>query len=249
LSTHARVAVFASGGGTNLQALIDRFNADPAAPARVELIVGSRAGIGALDRAERAGIDAVALDARALGPEAFGQALAEALESHRIDLIVLAGWLQLVPGEVVRRFHGRMINIHPALLPAFGGHGMYGMRVHRAVIESGARVSGATVHFVDEAYDEGAIIAQWPVPVLPGDTPESLAARVLAVEHRILPLAVEALARAPSVPVWIEGEPLAFDLVAAAAPADASIHRTMRLAHGVGEADGGEGAGRGPGSE
>jgi phosphoribosylglycinamide formyltransferase-1 len=249
LSTHARVAVLASGGGTNLQALIDRFNADPAAPARVELVVGSRAGIGALERAERAGIDAVALDARTLGPETFARTLADALEAHRIDLIVLAGWLQLVPGEVVRRFHGRMINVHPALLPAFGGHGMFGMRVHRAVIESGARVSGATVHFVDEAYDQGAIIAQWPVPVLPGDTPESLAARVLAVEHRILPLAVEALAREPAAPVWREGEPLAFDLVAAPAPADASIHRTMRLAHGVGDADGGEGAESTPRSE
>jgi phosphoribosylglycinamide formyltransferase-1 len=249
LSTHARVAVLASGGGTNLQALIDRFNADPAAPARVELVVGSRAGIGALERAERAGIDAVALDARALGPEAFGAALADALQTHRIGLIVLAGWLQLVPAEVVRGFHGRMINVHPALLPAFGGHGMYGMRVHRAVIESGARVSGATVHFVDEAYDEGAIIAQWPVPVLPGDTPESLAARVLAVEHRILPAAVEALARAPRVPVWTEGEPLAFDLVSAPAPADASIHRTMRLVHGVGDSVREEPAGSGPGSE
>ncbi|HEX6369938.1 MAG TPA: phosphoribosylglycinamide formyltransferase [Longimicrobium sp.] len=242
MSTHARIAVLASGGGSNLQALIDRLNADPAAPARVELVVGSRAGIGALERAQRAEIDAVALDARALGPEAFGRALADALDSHRIDLIVLAGWLQLVPAEVVRRFHGRMINVHPALLPAFGGHGMYGMRVHRAVIESGARVSGATVHFVDEAYDEGAIIAQWPVPVLPGDTPESLAARVLAVEHRILPLAVEALARAPSVPVRTEAEPLAFDLVAATAPADTSIRRTMRLAHGAADPDTGGGA-------
>jgi phosphoribosylglycinamide formyltransferase-1 len=236
LSTYARIAVLASGGGTNLQALIDRFNTDASAPARVALVVGSRAGIGALDRAERAGIDAVALDARALGPEAFGQALGDALAWHRIDLIVLAGWLQLVPAEVVRGFHGRMINVHPALLPAFGGHGMYGMRVHRAVIESGVRVSGATVHFVDEAYDEGAIIAQWPVPVLPGDTPESLAARVLGVEHRILPLAVEALARGPSVPLVIEGEPLAFDLVDAPAPADASIRRTMHLAHGAGGA-------------
>lgn len=243
MSTHARVAVLASGGGTNLQALIDRLHADPAAPARVELVVGSRAGIGALERAERAGIAAVALDARTLGPEAFGSALADALESHRIDLVVLAGWLQLVPAEVVRRYHGRMINIHPALLPGFGGRGMYGIRVHRAVIESGVRVSGATVHFVDEAYDQGAIIAQWPVPVLPGDTPESLAARVLGVEHRLLPLAVEALAREPAVPVWREGEALAFDLVPAHAPADTSIQRTMRLAHGVRE--NGEGGARG----
>jgi phosphoribosylglycinamide formyltransferase-1 len=240
LSTPVRVAVLASGGGTNLQALIDRFNADPSAPARVELVVGSRPGIGALQRAERAGIEAMALEARALGPEAFGEALSEALQTHRIGLIVLAGWLQLVPAEVVRGYHGRMINIHPALLPAFGGHGMYGMRVHRAVIESGARVSGATVHYVDERYDEGAIIAQWPVPVLPGDTPESLAARVLAVEHRILPVAVEALAREPATAGWGEDGPLAFDLVAAPAPADASIHRTMRLAHAAGEADGGQ---------
>ena len=237
MSTHARVAVLASGGGTNLQALIDRLNTGGSAAARVELVVGSRAGIGALERAERAGIDAVALDARALGPEAFARALADALEAHRIDLIVLAGWLQLVPSEVVRRFHGRMINIHPALLPAFGGHGMYGMRVHRAVITSGVRVSGATVHFVDEAYDEGAIIAQWPVPVLPGDTPEALAARVLAVEHRILPLAVQALARQPDLRVETMGAPLAFDLVDAAAPADASIHRTMHLPGTVAIAD------------
>ena len=249
MSTHARVAVLASGGGSNLQALIDRFNADPAAPARVELVVGSRAGIGAMERAERAGIHAVALDARALGAEAFGRALADSLQAHRIDLIVLAGWLQLVPAEVVRGFHGRMINVHPALLPAFGGHGMYGMRVHRAVIESGARVSGATVHFVDEKYDEGAIIAQWPVPVLPADTPESLAARVLAVEHRILPLAVEALARGPGGPAAAADGPLAFDLVDAAAPADASIRRTMRLAHGAPDLDGDESAGSGRGSE
>jgi phosphoribosylglycinamide formyltransferase-1 len=235
LSIPARVAVLASGGGTNLQALIDRFNADPAAPARVELVVGSRVGIGALERAERAGVDAVALNARELGAEAFGEALAETLAAHRIDLIVLAGWLQLVPAEVVRAYHGRMINIHPALLPAFGGHGMYGMRVHRAVIQAGVRVSGATVHFVDERYDEGAIIAQWPVPVLPDDTPESLAARVLAVEHRILPLAVEALLRETTSPMGMEDAPVAFDLVAAPVPADASIRRTLRLAHTAGD--------------
>lgn len=228
MSVPARVAVLASGGGTNLQALIDRLNADGSAAARVELVVGSRAGIGALERAERAGIAAVALDARALGADAFRDALADALRTHRIDLVVLAGWLQLVPSEVVARYHGRMINVHPALLPAFGGKGMYGMRVHQAVIASGARVSGATVHFVDERYDEGAIVAQWPVPVLLGDTPEMLAARVLAVEHRILPLAVEALSRGDHVPV-VDDAQLAFDLVAAPAPADASIRRTLRV--------------------
>ena len=224
---HARVAVLASGGGSNLQALIDRFNGGGSEAARVELVVGSRAGIGALERAERAGVPALALDARALGADAFRDALAEALEEHRIDLVVLAGWLQLVPLEVVKRYHGRMVNVHPALLPAFGGKGMYGMRVHQAVIAAGVRVSGATVHLVDERYDEGAIIAQWPVPVLPDDTAESLAARVLAVEHRILPLAVEALS-AGEPPVREDAGPLAFDLVDASAPRDASILRTMR---------------------
>jgi phosphoribosylglycinamide formyltransferase 1 len=195
-----RIAVFASGGGSNLQSLIDRCE-DPGAPARVVLVVGSRPGIGALERAARAGIAHGVLDPRALG-EAAGEETLRLLEEHRVDLVVLAGYLSLVPAAVVARFRGRMVNIHPALLPAFGGHGMYGMRVHRAVIESGARVSGATVHLVDDRYDEGRILAQWPVPVLPGDTPETLAARVLAVEHRLLPAAVFALAgrRPPSAP-------------------------------------------------
>jgi phosphoribosylglycinamide formyltransferase-1 len=228
VSVHARIAVLASGGGTNLQALIDRFNAGGSGAARVELVVGSRAGIGALERAERAEIPALALDSRSMGAETFRDALAEALETHRIDLVVLAGWLQLVPAEVVARYHGRMVNVHPALLPAFGGRGMYGMRVHQAVIASGARVSGATVHLVDERYDEGSIVAQWPVPVLPGDTPETLAARVLAVEHRILPLAVEALASGGAIPV-VDDAPVAFDLVAAPELSDASIRYTMHV--------------------
>ena len=228
MSVHARIAVLASGGGTNLQALIDRLNTGASAAARVELVVGSRSGIGALERAERAGIPALALDARSMGADSFRDALAEALETHRIDLVVLAGWLQLVPAEVVARYHGRMVNVHPALLPAFGGKGMYGMRVHQAVIASGARVSGATVHLVDERYDEGAIVAQWPVPVLPGDTPEMLAARVLGVEHRILPLAVEALAQGGAIPI-VDDAPIAFELVAAPAPTDASIRRTMHV--------------------
>jgi phosphoribosylglycinamide formyltransferase-1 len=229
VSVHARIAVLASGGGTNLQALIDRFHGGGSDAARVELVVGSRAGIGALERAERAGIPALVLDARTLGADAFRDALSDALQAHGIDLVVLAGWLQLVPSEVVARYHGRMINVHPALLPAFGGRGMYGMRVHQAVIASGARVSGATVHLVDERYDEGAIVAQWPVPVLPGDTAEMLAARVLGVEHRILPLAVETIARGGHVPV-VHDAPLAFDLVSAPAPGDASLLRTMQVA-------------------
>jgi folate-dependent phosphoribosylglycinamide formyltransferase PurN len=112
-----------------------------------------------------------------------------------VELVVLAGYLSLVPAEVTERYAGRMLNVHPALLPSFGGHGLYGARVHRAVLAAGARVSGATVHFVDAHYDRGPIVAQWPVPVLADDTPESLAARVLRVEHLLFPRVVDAVAR------------------------------------------------------
>jgi formyltetrahydrofolate-dependent phosphoribosylglycinamide formyltransferase len=222
LPAPARVAVLASGGGTNLQALIDHFNPAPAPAARVELVVASRAGAGALERAARSGIPAAVVDAREVGAEGVAARLGEELDRHRIDLVVLAGYLQLVPLEIVERFRGRMLNIHPALLPAFGGKGMYGLRVHRAVLESGARVTGATVHLVDAEYDQGKVVAQWPVPVLPGDTPEALAARVLAVEHRLLPLAVEAVARGEAPPA-APGGPLAFDLAAVPAPPEESV--------------------------
>lgn len=209
MSTPARIAVFASGGGTNLQALLDRFNVARSELARVELVVASRSGIGALDRAAEAGVRGVVLDPRLEG-ERHGESLLDLLQAAQTDLVVLAGYLHLVPGAVVDRFRGRMLNVHPALLPAFGGAGMYGMRVHRAVLGSGARISGATVHQVDERYDEGAIVAQWPVPVLRGDSPETLAARVLRVEHLLLPAAVEALLRGDAaVPLR---EPAAFVL-------------------------------------
>ncbi len=192
MSQPARIAVLASGGGTNLQALLDRFNARGEQVARVELVVGSRPGIGALQRAERSGVRARVVDPRETASDPAAPLLA-ALEESGADLVVLAGYMHLVPEAVVERFRGRMLNVHPALLPAFGGDGMYGMRVHRAVLAAGVRVTGATVHQVDERYDEGAIVAQWPVPVLRGDTPESLAARVLRAEHLLLPAAVESL--------------------------------------------------------
>lgn len=179
-----RIAVLASGGGTNLQALLDALG--PEAPARVARVVSDRAAAGALRRAEHAGIATAVLRDPA-DPAELLEAVAHA------ELVVLAGYLRLVPPPVVARFPWRMINIHPALLPAFGGPGMYGRRVHEAVLASGARVTGATVHYADEAYDRGPIIAQWPVPVLADDDTESLAARVLGVEHALLPHVVVAL--------------------------------------------------------
>jgi formyltetrahydrofolate-dependent phosphoribosylglycinamide formyltransferase len=180
-----RTAVLASGQGSNLQALLDATR-DPRARCEVALVVSNRTDAPALGRAAGAGIATAAI--RPDGQDA--SEILELLARHRIALIVLAGYLKKVPGPVVAAYRGRVLNIHPALLPGFGGPGMYGRHVHEAVLSSGARVTGATVHIVDEQYDHGPILAQWPVPVHPGDTPESLARRVLAVEHRLLPAAV-----------------------------------------------------------
>lgn len=194
----AALAVFASGSGSNLGALIDRFGAEgaPDTSARVALVLTDRFEIEALERAEATGVPAATIRPQDHeGKDAFGDAILAALRAHAIELVALAGYLRLLPPGVVSAYRGKIINIHPAPLPAFGGPGMYGHRVHGAVIESGVRVSGPTIHFVDERYDTGAIIAQWPVPVLPGDTPDSLAARVLRYEHRLYPPVVSALAR------------------------------------------------------
>lgn len=181
-----RVAVLVSGGGTNLQALLDAFHDSPIA--RITRVISNRPDAGALARARRSNVPAVVLKK----PDDAGELL-EALGDAQ--LVVLTGYLKLVPAPVVRAFRGRMINIHPALLPEFGGPGMYGHHVHEAVLASGARASGPTIHFVDEEFDRGAIIEQERVPVLPGDTPETLAARVLEAEHRLLPRVVLELAR------------------------------------------------------
>jgi phosphoribosylglycinamide formyltransferase-1 len=183
-----RVAVLASGGGTNLQSLLDALNGTPGDAARVERVVSNRSGAGALDRARRAGVTTVTLS----DPTDVDQCLAALGDAQ---LVVLAGYLKLVPAAVVSRFRWRMVNIHPALLPDFGGPGMYGPRVHEAVLASGARESGASVHYVTEEYDRGAVIARARVPVLAGDTPDSLAARVLTAEHRLLPRVVTELVR------------------------------------------------------
>jgi formyltetrahydrofolate-dependent phosphoribosylglycinamide formyltransferase len=183
-----RVAVAVSGRGSNLEALLRTLG--PESPARVVLVLSNRPDAGALERA-RDGVAAEVLPDPADGVDWLAR-----LERHRIDLLVLAGYLKLVPAPVIARYRHLIVNVHPALLPAFGGRGMYGRHVHEAVLGSGAHESGATVHLVDEVYDRGAILAQGRVPVLPNDTPERLAARVLEVEHRLLPAVVLAAAAA-----------------------------------------------------
>jgi len=190
--TRTRIAVLASGGGTNLQAILDHLGRlGDRRCGDVVLVASDRADAGALARARIRGIATETL-ATARRPE--GAAVGPLLEDHGVELVVLAGYLRRVPEEVVRRYADRMINVHPALLPAFGGAGMYGLRVHEAVLASGVTVTGVTAHFVDEEYDRGPIIAQWPVPVLGGDDRASLAARVLRVEHVLYPRVVDGVA-------------------------------------------------------
>lgn len=189
-----QLAVFVSGGGSNFQAILDAIGAGRL-DADVALCVSSRPDAGALERAARAGVPTCVLRAAEFPDDvALGAAMLEALATHHVDFVALAGFMRKIPSSVVAAYRHRMLNIHPALLPAFGGPGMYGRRVHEAVIEHGARISGATVHLVDEEYDSGPIVLQDVVPVLDHDTPESLAARVLEVEHRIYPEALRLFA-------------------------------------------------------
>ena len=188
----ARIAVLASGGGTNLQAIVDYLTGrDEHRGGDVVLVASDRPDAGVLDRARRQGIAGAVLRSTRV-PD--GCDPMEMLRQHRVDFVALAGYLRLLPREILAEFPNRIVNIHPALLPSFGGPGMYGERVHRAVLMSGARVSGATVHYVDEEYDRGAILAQWPVPVLADDTIQSLGARVLKVEHVLYPRVIDAVA-------------------------------------------------------
>lgn len=227
------VAVFASGSGTNAQALFDRER--QGAAWRTRLLVSDREDAGALERARRAGIPARVVPVKGRPAREVEQATLAALEEVGVRMILLAGYLRLVPGAVVRTFRRRILNIHPALLPAFGGRGMYGRHVHEAVLASGARVTGATVHLVDERYDEGTTLAQWPVPVRADDTAETLARRVLGVEHCLYPLVAQHAARAvaddrPVDPVPMDGP--AFSLVDDLAVS--SLERRVRSAFAQG---------------
>lgn len=207
-----RIAVLASGGGSNLAAILDHLALQgERAPGQVVWVGATKSTAGALTRAAAA---RVAHDVVAAPDD--GDALLATLRDAGTELLVLAGYLRHVPATVVRAFRGRVLNVHPALLPAFGGAGMYGERVHAAVIASGAKLSGVTVHFVNEEYDRGAIIAQWPAPVFASDTPASLGQRVLRLEHRLYPRCIAAVAsglitldaaeRAQGVPASLQPE-------------------------------------------
>lgn len=189
-----RLAFFASGGGSNVGAILDaidggRLDATPV------LLVSDRPDAGALDRADARGVPTAVLPPRDFASDgAFARALLDVLAAHGADTVALAGYLKKIPEPVVRAFEGRMLNVHPSLLPDFGGPGWYGRRVHQGVLDAGRSQSGATVHVVDAAYDTGPIVLQEAVPVEPGDTAETLAARVLDAEHRVFPAALHLLA-------------------------------------------------------
>jgi len=189
----ARIAVLVSGGGTNLQALIDAQKSGVLTSGAIVLVVSNREDAYALKRAEQAGIEGVLLTRKGCGSQAaFEQALIETLEAHHIDLIVLAGFMSILSAEFTSRYPNRILNIHPSLIPSFCGKGYYGLRVHEAALQYGVKVTGATVHFVNEIPDGGRILLQKAVSIQPGDTPESLQRRVMEeAEWVILPQAVE----------------------------------------------------------
>ena len=189
-----KIAVFASGGGTDFQSIIDANAKENFC--EIKYLVASKAGIGSIERAKKAGIEVRVYDKSVYANVSeFYQAITKLFNENGVDYLVLAGWLLIIPQSFIENFEDRIINIHPALLPAFGGKGYYGLNVHRAALEHGVKLSGATVHFVEADVDGGAIIMQRAVEVKYGDTPESLQERVLGVEHEILPLCVKLLCK------------------------------------------------------
>ena len=180
-----KIAVFASGGGTDFQSIIDANAREQFC--KIEYLVASKPEIGALDRANKHGINTLVYDKERETKEEFYVRVAETLKSVGVEYVVLAGWLLVVPASFIKEFENAVINIHPSLIPSFCGMGYYGLKVHKAAIDYGVKLSGATVHFVEADVDGGAIIMQRSVPVEPDDTPESLQARILKVEHVMLP--------------------------------------------------------------
>lgn len=197
LKQTARIAVFVSGGGTNLQALIDAQTSGILKSGQICLVISNRSDAYALTRAASAGIETKVIEKKALGSqEAFEDALIEALENAGIDLIVLAGFMSILSSRFTSRYENRIINVHPSLIPSFCGKGFYGLKVHEAALAYGVKVTGATVHFVNEVPDGGRIIAQKAVEIQDGDTPEILQRRVMEqAEWILLPLAAEQVSK------------------------------------------------------
>lgn len=186
------VAVFASGRGSNFQAILSAIQ-QGYLPARVTLLISNKADAGAVELARAHNIPALHLSQKSFSSEdAYAARMLDVLHEHHVEMIALAGYLKRIPSAVIERYRNKILNVHPALLPAFGGPGMYGHHVHDAVIACGAKVSGATVHIVDEEYDRGPIVIQKSLEVANDDTPESLAAKVLNIEHEIYPKALKA---------------------------------------------------------
>lgn len=186
----SRIAVLASGRGSNLQSILEYLDSSgDRASYQIAAVLSNKSDAPALDLARKRGIAAIAFLA-----DDGGTSLDSVLDGQRIDIIALAGYLRKIPPPIVARYARRIVNIHPALLPAHGGHGMYGARVHDAVLAAGELETGVTVHLVDTEYDRGPIVAQWRVPVRAGDDSHSLAARVLEVEHAVYPRALDLIA-------------------------------------------------------
>jgi phosphoribosylglycinamide formyltransferase-1 len=192
-----RIAVLASGAGSTFRHLVEQSRAGHL-PAEIRLLITTKAGAPVAEHAGRAGVEHLFLDAAELGPEAVDGAIRQALIDHEIDLVVLAGYLRKIGPRTLDAFAGRIVNTHPAPLPAFGGPGMYGERVHQAVIAAGVGQSAATVHLVDGDYDTGPVIAERPVPVHSDDTAATLRERVQAAERGLLVSALAALIKSPA---------------------------------------------------
>ena len=189
-----KLGVLASGGGSNLQSIIDR-SLDGSISADVILVVSNNSKAKALERAANHGIDALHISAFKEGSsEGADSRIAAEMLSRGVDIVVLAGYMKKIGTELLNAYNGKIINIHPALLPKFGGDGMFGMRVHEAVIAAGEKESGPTVHYVDKIYDHGLIVGQMKVPVYSGDTPEELQKRVLVKEHELYPQVIQKIA-------------------------------------------------------
>ncbi len=191
-----KIAVLVSGGGTNLEALLKAQEAGQLPHGEISLVVSNVAGVYALERAKNHGIPHLTIDKKTMSQQSFEDKLNQALREHGIEMIVLAGFLAILTRDFVVKWPKRIINIHPSLIPSFCGHGMYGLRVHAAALDKGVKLTGATVHFVNEIPDDGEIILQKAVEVLPGDTPQTLQTRVMEqAEWLLLPQATELVAQ------------------------------------------------------